>query len=389
VHESKASGERGQILLISALLLAALFVGLAVVVNSAIYTENRATREVTRSSQPLADHPVTADRLGQALHVANFHSDTDDYDERHAVVGGNVSGWSSEMQGQAVQNGVLWGSAVAATTNGTRVSQDQEGTFMPAKSSLLDEVTTLVLPTFRIDPLGLGDKKNWVIANGTAVRDFRMNVTRSSLEERNPGLVTVLVDVVDTTLTGSTVFWAESDVTDGDGDFWRLYLLEDGTNVTAFVVEFDGGAGTVRAECSARGEHVDVLVSEGKLVGEDGPVACPATRNLSGQPSRDLYYAGADEVEGTYGFIVDKEESTFRSELADRYGTFLDSVVDALVDLLLALIGGSLEDDDIYHESPSDGHPYTTTAIYNTTVELSYEDERVRYSRNVTVPAES
>ena len=383
------SGRRAQMVLIGALLLAVMFVGLALVVNSAIYTENLGTRDTTHSSEPLADHPVTSERLVRTLHVANYHSDTDDYGQRRAVVEGNVTGWDDEMQGQAVQNGVLWGSEVAATTKGTRVSQDQEGTFMPAKSSLLDQVSIVLVGSFRIDPLGLGDKKNWVIANGTRVRGFEMNVTRDELAERDASLVGALTTIADATLTGSTVFWTESDVTDGDGDFWRMYLLKEGDNVTAFVVEYDDGTGTIQAECSARGEMVDVRVSEGKLVGDDGGVPCPAMTNLTGTERRDMHYAGADEVEGTYRFIVDKDEPTFRSDLEDRYGTFLDATVDALADALLALLGGGLEDDDIYHQTKADGHPYTTPAIWNSTVELTYQDDDVRYSRNVTVPAGS
>ncbi|MCY4732323.1 hypothetical protein KY092_17355 [Natronomonas gomsonensis] len=44
-------------ILITGLLLAVLLVGLALVVNSAIYTENLSTREVEGSSQALADDP--------------------------------------------------------------------------------------------------------------------------------------------------------------------------------------------------------------------------------------------------------------------------------------------------------------------------------------------
>lgn len=371
VFESKGGRDRGQIIVIGALFIAVLLVGMALVVNSAVYTENLGTREVTHSSEPLSDHPVTATRIERAMQSANFHSDTDGYDERHAVMRENTTGWEATMQGERATDGSLYAAEIVETGNGTRVSQDVRGEFMPAKNSILDP----------LDPLGLGDKKNWVIANGSRVRGFEMNVTRDELAARSPTLVGVLTAVADATLTGSAVFWTESDVQDGDGDFWRLYLLEDGSNVTAFVVEFDGGTGSIEAECSARGERVDVLVSEGKLVGEDGPVPCPATRNLSGTEPRDLHYAGGDEVQGTYQFVVDKRETPFREDLEDRYGSLLDAVVGALL--------SDIDDDDVYYETPSDGHPYTTTAVWNATVELTYTDDRVRYGRNVTVPAES
>jgi len=165
--------------------------------------------------------------------------------------------------------------------------------------------------------------------------------------------------------------------------------------VTAFVVEFDGfdgdgfSEGQIRPECSARGGKFDVLVSEGQLVDDDGPIPCPAARNLSGRQPRDLYYAGGDEVEGTYHFIVDKRESEFRDDLEDYYGSILDSVSSTLERALLSLIGDSLDEDNIYHETPSDGHPYTTTAAYNATAELTYADDGMRYGRNVTIPSDS
>lgn len=358
-------------MVIGALLLAILFVGLAVVVNSAIYTENRATREVTRSSEPLADHPVTADRLGRGVLVANFHSDSDGYDERWRLLGDNVSKWNTELQGKAATDGKLWRSSVVGSNNGTRVSQGVRGDFMPANDAILDP----------LDPLGLGDKKNWPVANDSRVRGFEMNVTRSTLADRDPTLVGVLTTVADSALTGSAVFWTESDAEDGDGDFWRTYLLDDGNNVTAFVAEFDGGVGTIEAECSARGDMVDVHLSQARLVGDDGPVPCPAMDNMTGPEKRDVYYAGGDEVEGTYRFLAHKKEDPFREELEDRYGSLLDAIVGALL--------SDIDDDDIYYETKADGHPYTTTAIWNTTVELTYQDERTSYSRNVTVPAES
>ena len=46
-------GRRGQILLITAFVLAVLFVGLALVMNSVIYSENLATRADTTTSQPI------------------------------------------------------------------------------------------------------------------------------------------------------------------------------------------------------------------------------------------------------------------------------------------------------------------------------------------------
>ncbi len=370
MHDVGERPDRGQILLISALLIAVLFVGLAVVVNSAVYAENRATREATSSAAVLADHPVTQDRLSRTIGTANYHSDFDGYDARHELLRENLSKWDTELQAQSATDGTYWGSNVVDSKNGTRVSQDVRQSFMPAEESILDP----------LDPLGLGDKTNWIIANDSQVRGFEMNVTRNQLATRDPTLVGVLTNILNDILTGSSIFWVESDVQEGDGDFWRLYLLEDGSNVTAFVVEYDGGTGSIEAECSANGSMVNVRVSAGELVGNEGTVPCPSMRNLAGSESRDMHFAGGDEVEGTYKFIVHKKESRFRNELEDRYGSLLDAVLCLLI---------CDAEDNIYHQTKADGHPYTTPAIWNTTVELTYQDDRVRYSRTVSVPTDT
>lgn len=378
-------GERGQMILITGLLLAVLLVGLALVVNSAIYTENLSTREVEGSSQALADDPPTTERLTRSMREANYNSDTASYVERRSAIRQNVSTWNQHQMASSVRNGRLASSEVAAMQNGTRISQDEYGEFMPAEKSVLDTISGSLV----IDPLGLGDKTNWIITNQTSVRAFEMTVDRTELAEKNPTLLAALINPLDAALTGSTVFWVETDTSPGDDEFERVYLLEDGNNVSATVVSFDGGTGTVEGECSARGTDVKLQLTTGKLIGEDGPVDCPEFNSVINDGQQNVYFAGGDEVKGTYQLIVDKPEDQFRDGLEDKYGTLLDSVVDTLVNALLLLIGGSLDDDDIYHDNPSSGHPYTTTAVYDTSVETTYQTDRMRFTRNLTVAPES
>ncbi|WP_178916301.1 hypothetical protein [Natronomonas gomsonensis] len=375
-------------IVVAGLLIAVLLVGLALVVNGAIYTENLSSREVEGSSQALADDPPTTERLTRSMQEANYNSDTASYVERRSTIRQNVSTWNQHQGASSAQNGRFASSEVAAMQNGTRISQDEYGDFMPAEKSLLDEVTTLA-GDFRIDPLGLGDKKNWIITNQTSVRAFEMTIDRTELADKNPTLLAALINPLDAALTGSTVFWVETDTNPDDDDFERVYLLDDGNNVSATVVSFDGGTGTVEGECSARGTNVTLRLTGGKMIGENGSVDCPVLDSVIDDGQQNVYFAGGDEVEGTYQLIVDKPEEQFRDGLENKYGSFLDGVLDALVDLLLALIGGSLEDDDIYHDNPSSGHPYTTTAVYDTSVEMTYQTDRMRFTRNLTVAPES
>jgi hypothetical protein len=99
----------------------------------------------------------------------------------------------------------------------------------------------------------------------------------------------------------------------------------------------------------------------------------------------DIYYVGANNTKGTYDLIVDKNKSTFDSEIESRYNdSFLENTLG--LSCLLLNLGGC---DTTVYEDPVDGHPYTTWAIWNTTAELTYRDDRVHVTRNVTVPSES
>lgn len=385
----RGSEDSAQIIVVAALLLAVLFVGLALVLNSAIYAENMATRGETSTSDAMATDGVTAERLGNAIDAANYGTEEATYAERRSRISDNASEWDRLMAARQARDGRRYTTEPTAMTDGTRVNQSTRGDFMPADSSLLDEVTVVLVGDFRIDPLGLGDKKNWIVANDTAVRDFEMTVERESLYEKQPDTSTKVIEVGNSVITGSRLFWVEVDQNDASDEFTRVYLLNDTDNasVEAVVVEFDdGGPGTVRGRCRAPGSDVTVRLTAGELIGDDGVVECPALAAASSGYSREIYYAGADEVTGTYQFLADKPQTEFRAELEDRYGLLLEGVVDALADALLALLGGNLDDDDIYHDSPGDGDPYTTTAIYDATLETTYSDGRITYTRNVTYP---
>lgn len=385
----QGSGSHGQILVVAALLIAVLFVGLALVLNGAIYAENLASQGETSTSGTVATDAVTEDRLGQMVDTANYEVEEASYADRRQWIDENATQWDKLMGQREAQSGRAYVTETTAITNGTRVNQSEYRNFMPAEETLLDEVTDPLLGSFRIDPLGLGDKKNWIIANDTQLRDFEMRVQRDSLYEKDPSTLTEIIEVTNAVLTGSKLFWLEIDHRDASDEFRRVYLLDDTSNnsVEAVVVEFDDGSGTITGRCSAPGENVTVRLTAGEMVGDDGPVSCPDLQEATAGENANFYYAGADEVYGTYQFISDKEETTFRNDLEDRYGLFLENTIDALADLLRILLGGDPEDDDIYYDSPTGDGPYTTTAIYDVTVETTYRDNRITYMRNVTYPS--
>ena len=360
---STGSGESGQIIVVTALLLAVLLVGLALVLNGAIYAENVATRGETSTADAMAVDTVTAERLGDAIDRENYRVEEATYSARRDRLAANTSTWADLVGSREALRGRSYSVTLAAVTNGTRVNQsDRTRNFEPANSTVLDA-----------NPLGLVDGKNWQTVVDAEVRAFQMTVERDSLKDASGGPKDTVQDLIDGVLDGTATFWVR---TDGSGVTHRAYLLDDSDNdsVAVVVTEDDGSGETIVGACRASApdpsDYVTVRITDATLEGADGTVDCPSLERVD-EGQRDVYYAGSDDVRGTYRFLADEPEDTFRSEVTDAH------------DSLLAI---SLSEDDVYADSPTDQDPYTTTAIYDATVETTSRGDRLTFTRNVTYP---
>lgn len=114
--------DRGQLLLVAVLILAAAFIILALVVNSAIFTENLATRDsVAGSEEALEYRAEVVDSVGEMVVDANENGIEQEPDI--ALEYGELS----ERSGfeQALRGGVVAIDDVS-TTSGQRIAQDNE-----------------------------------------------------------------------------------------------------------------------------------------------------------------------------------------------------------------------------------------------------------------------
>ena len=378
------SGHRAQMVLIASVLLAVTFVGLALVVNSAIYTENLGTRDTTRSSEPISDHTVTQERLGRAIHDINFENDTAEYGPRHRKLGDNVTGWDSKMRGKAAGQGTFFGAEAVAATNGTRISQDIDQQFRPHG----DEYLTEDLLSSAFDPLGAFDRMSWLVAPDVKSRGYRATVNRTALKDTT----TSLDDIVEWVLNDNDAFGVLFD----DGSKYRtVYLIEvdegaGNENDIAAVVSEENTTVADQEDyvgyCRVEAANATLRLDDNELEGNGTTVDCPVLSFTEDLGRHDIYYVGSNNTNGTYDLIVDKNKSTFDAEIADKYNdTFLEDVLGLTCFLPFLSPCG----DTTVYEDPVDGHPYTTWAVWNTTVELTYRDDEVRYSRNVTVPSGS
>ena len=119
-QETASNAERGQLLLVAVLVLAAAFIILALVVNSAIFTENLATRDsVAGSEDALEYRSEVVDSVGTMIVDANengIEQEPNITDERIEL--SERSGFEQALRGGVLSVGGL------TTTSGQRIAQD-------------------------------------------------------------------------------------------------------------------------------------------------------------------------------------------------------------------------------------------------------------------------
>ncbi|MDS0221077.1 hypothetical protein NDI54_06920 [Haloarcula sp. S1AR25-5A] len=110
---------RGQLLLVAGLALALVFIGLALVVNSAIFTENLASRgETAGSSGALAARAATEANAGTAIEQANHYNPSAPVDAFNR----SLRNVSTQTEALSATSGTLSNVTYAGHRNGKRVS---------------------------------------------------------------------------------------------------------------------------------------------------------------------------------------------------------------------------------------------------------------------------
>jgi len=136
-HRSQ-SRSRGQLILVTALALAAIFLGLAVIVNSAIFTENLATRnENVESTEALEYRHSVTQYMGEVVEFANEHNHSS-----HATIRDNVTDGTVDAELytsiQQAEDGVGLSLSFSSYTDGARIFQNDGSTFENNESTTGD-----------------------------------------------------------------------------------------------------------------------------------------------------------------------------------------------------------------------------------------------------------
>ncbi|MBX0294692.1 DUF7261 family protein [Haloarcula nitratireducens] len=315
--------ERGQLLLVAALVLALVFIGLALVVNSAIFTENLASRgEMGGSDEALAARATVEMNAEKALRQANYYSESDGENETVDSFNRTLRNVSTQTEYLSATSGTLVNVTYVSHRNGTRIngSIDQG-----------DNNYTVANDVERI---------SGVNANGT--RGLAFNSTGLP-DGSDPPLV---VKVNDTNFGG-------------DEQSWRARIWENSSGVQVRTIR----NGTTPSE--NRTEHCSVpSATENRIQVTAGLVNDRPCDALRWNDDGENFWFGN-------GVLASGSEYAIHFENTNGVSGEFEMVVyeDGLSLPLLSLPGDATSSD----------------AIYDTTVRFVYDGPDVRYNTTVRI----
>lgn len=250
---------RGQIILVAGFALALALIALALVMNSAIYTENLATRSESSGTAAAQTYQrAVANATSEAVRYANGVNDGG-YDALNRNVTGLVSEASTLMARQQVVSGHVANFSVAATENGTAIADHGNDDFTDA-----------------------GGNAEWTLTSGADhVKRFRIKVTdRSELD-----------------LSSDEEFRV---VFSNATERWTLNVSKTPSSTAVVGVNDTDSYG----ECPVSSPQFWVNVSAGTVGGDP----CPALDASKIPEDFDLEFRNATAIEGNYSLVVDEAE---------------------------------------------------------------------------------
>ena len=283
---------RGQVILVAALGIAVTFVALALITNTAIYTENLATRGTVNGQDAVGLEQSVEDGASGLVALANRYNAT----SHESIVDrfeSDVENLDSAIAIEAARDGDRTRITLVNTTNGSRISQDTPGNFTNATVG-----------------------EDWTLATDVdRTRRFEMNVSSGNLSDTSPFTVVI---------------------TDGSVD-WTAELSPDGAGGVELTVTND----TTSVNCAVSNETAFVDLTEGTIGGES--CATPAFGSDVSTPY-DIRFENGSNVDGRYVLFVDRRPSAIDDT---QYGDG-SAVEPALYD---ATVRVSIQQPDLTYES--------------------------------------
>jgi hypothetical protein len=320
--------DRGQIILIAAFALAVTFIALALVVNSAIFTENLASRgETTGSDDALTMRLMVERGVGEGLETANRNQTSDS----HAAVADDVEASTENMSGQLeyqqAGSGALVDVSYQSKRDGKIIIHDDGSDFVDASAGTDYEVAS--------------DVSRVSVPGGNGTRAFRINATQ-----------------IDASNNASAFEVKAGQALDENDESWRTRIWEDGGTVTVRTHVNRSGSTTVTKECSVdiSKSYVQIDLTEGEIADEP----CGALRQYA-DGSDYRFATGAGDTYNIYFRNADQVEGNFSATVHD------DGLGLPNIDLL-----GSEQ-------------PYAIEALYDVTVTFTYDTPTLHYETEIRV----
>ena len=282
---SGRGGERGQLLLIAAFIVAVSFVALALVVNSAIFTENLATRDDVAGSEDALDHRHEVEQsIEETMIEINRNNSLDSNLED--LIKSNVDQISTQGGVQQSTQGRVVNIIFDDWIEGKKIAQDDISDFTNATTkedwTVVEDVSRIrnykinITSDSNIPDIGSPDDPYKMIVEGISGNDWNLTIEKESL----PGNNNILVEVNPETES------PERCTSEFDG---------------SLVLDITGG--TIGGEPC----HALRRLTDGTLM----------WLGTGATPDYDIKFENGHRIEGTYSFIVDE----FANEVSGNMGS--------------------------------------------------------------------
>jgi hypothetical protein len=161
---------RGQIVLVAAFALAIVFVALALILNTAIFTENLATRETTDTHDAIDFHHAVTETADVLLRKTNADESTETTLARTYKT--RISNYSDAERAQAIAGGTLRSVVISESHNGTRISQTTDAVLENDSGNstwkLAGDITDARRVVFNLSAVDSGETFGFNATNGSA-----------------------------------------------------------------------------------------------------------------------------------------------------------------------------------------------------------------------------
>ena len=279
--------DRAQIILITGLTLAVLFVAVVLLLNTVIYTENLATRGADAGGgEAIEFRDGTIEDLAGILHREHRNaSDGDVFTEFNA----SAETYARTVADLRARDGVIADVHVRGSTveDGYFIAQNETDT------------------GFRNMTAPDSTAADWTVAgNATRTRNFRLTVDPDTLSDSTSGAFTV---VADGTTAGTNETWSATLTRETDGNLTVTVDNASGTTAETFGPRPDGNHTVDFTAGTVNGEPFDALYWAEDVQTGSAP-----------REPYDIRYENGDAARGTYHLVVDDRDGGADSDRSSR-----------------------------------------------------------------------